>query len=120
MSDYKQIRICTWTSDAQPLVIGELVMDELGMLQGRIVSQELVDRILQGRAGDFVLTPEEYLPEKEVLETVDEAWGGKRERAWLIASSLVGPVIVENGGIGSASAQLDQIMHVANWLLEEL
>lgn len=129
----KLMRIVTWMSDGNPMVIGELHMSEGGSLGGVIVSQELIKRILAGATDDFVLTPDGYVPEENVVDTVEEAWGGVRERAWNTASALVGALVAEHGLTERRQAQfllnpgyvestveqhVELIQRVAEWLLE--
>lgn len=130
----KTIKICTWTSDGKPLVVGSVRIDEQGFMAGDIVNEALIKRILDGNSGDFLLTPEEYLPKEEVIKTVDDAWGGKKERAWNLAAKLVGalaqehnlhdwrqtPTVTPEAYVESVVEQhVALITIVADWLLEE-
>lgn len=134
MNSDRLIRICTWLSDGSPLPIGQINVCDDGTLSGNIYSEEVVYRIFGGQEGDFVLTPDGYLPEKELVHTVDEAWGGKRERAWQTAAALVGPLVQEHSvrdweQTSSLDANVyvaiavekhvNLIQSVANWLLED-
>lgn len=134
MNDHKLIRIVTWMDNEKPIVIGELRMTTEGSLNGVIVSETLVKRINLGMSGDFVLTPEEYLPKEEVIKTVDDAWGGRKERAWNLAAKLVGilaqehnlhdwrqtPTVTPEAYVESVVEQhVALITIVADWLLEE-
>lgn len=120
--------------DGSATVIGDIVLYETGDLDGKILNEDTVKRILDSAAGEFVLTPFEDVATNDVIKNIEDAWGNARERAWNLAAVLVGSIIQEhdlrdrcvqhsillNGFHESALEQHIQLIRdLADWLLEE-
>jgi hypothetical protein len=126
--------ICTWASDGTQIAVGKLYMTDSGKLTGFLVGNELVDKIFENPNEDFILSFGDFIPEEDVIKSADEVWGDRKERAWNVASSLVGPLILEHGlndrnrsstifTSGYVESEAEQhaalIESVADWLLGE-